>query len=74
MHVWKYGARNDGNKYTHYISVNASYNKNDDCYEITVRQEPYNSSKGTKIINFVATRHDLDGLLKIAKIHGGLED
>ena len=74
MTVWKCGQYNTGKALTHYISVSASYNHIKDCYSIRICQEPYgNNKKGTKIINFIAKRADLDGLLKIAKIKGGME-
>lgn len=73
MTVWKYGQYNKGNALTHFISVSASYSHTKDCYSIMIRQEPFCGKKGTKIINFIANRADLDGLLKIAKIKGGIE-
>ena len=73
MYVYKYGQYNNSEKITHFLKVNVSYYKDSDCYRVIIRQEPYKSPKGTKIIEFVADRKDLDGLLTIAKIIGGME-
>lgn len=73
MYVWKYGQDNRSKNVTHFIKVDVRYYKDIDCYKVIIRQEPYSSKKGTKIIEFVVERKDLDGLLAIAKIKGGME-
>lgn len=76
MKVWRHGKGNYEDDITHYLHIDAVYGEESDCYEITIRQEPYKSKKGkgTKVIDFVAYRKDLEGLLKMAKIKGGRED
>lgn len=75
MSVWSYGKQNIKNDLTHYTSVHATYDEEEDCYRVVVRQEPCGrkNGKGAKTIEFICKRADLDGLLKIAKIKGGME-
>ena len=72
MYVWKYGQYNRSETATHLLKVDVDYYKDIDCYRVIIRQEPYGSKKGIKIIEFVVERKDLDGLLAIAKIKGGM--
>ena len=76
MNVWRHGKGNYEDDITHNLHIDATYGKECDCYEITIRQEPCKSKKGkgTKVIDFIAERKDLEGLLKMAKIKGGRED
>lgn len=73
MYVWRWGKYNDSNEQTHFITVTVRYLKKMDLYDLTIRQEPYNSKKGAKVIQFYAERKHLEGILSIAKIKGDLE-
>ena len=73
MHVWRYGKGNYSDDYTHYVTVDVRFHREDDNYSFTIRQQPISQKKGAKIIDFICDRKDLEALLKIAKLHSGVE-